>query len=188
MGEEPWRVHVSGAPSLDNLRHASLPDRAELERRFGLNLNHPPLLVTFHPVTRQADDVGRQIRVLLDALRQVDVPVVITAPNADVGGDVIRAELGQFIAERPLAALVENFGSLNYLAMLRESAAMVGNSSSGLLETPAQWAKVYVKLDQVKGSTSKPPPRRRVDRKKDRRPVAEVLHRRTRQPVLAKKA
>lgn len=137
MGEEPWRVHVSGAPSLDNLRNASLPDRAELARRFGLSLDRPPLLVTFHPVTRQADDVGIQIRVLLDALRQIDVPVVITAPNADVGGDVIRAELGGFIAEHPSAVLVENFGSLNYLAMLRESAAMVGNSSSGLLETPA---------------------------------------------------
>lgn len=137
MGEEPWRVHVSGAPSLDNLRRVQLPDRAELANRFNLTLDRPPLLVTFHPVTRQADDVGRQIRVLLDALRQIDVPTVITAPNADFGSDVIRRELDQFITERPSVTLIESFGSLNYLAMLRESAAMVGNSSSGLIETPA---------------------------------------------------
>ena len=137
MGEEPWRIHVSGAPSLDNLRRARLPSRTELAERFNIAFDRPPLLVTFHPVTRQADDVGQQIRALLDALRQVDVPVVLTAPNADVGSDVIRAELSRFIAERPAVTLVESFGSLNYLAMLRESAAMVGNSSSGLVETPA---------------------------------------------------
>jgi UDP-hydrolysing UDP-N-acetyl-D-glucosamine 2-epimerase len=137
MGEEPWRVHVSGAPSLDNLRRAELPDRAVLASRFNINLDRPPLLVTFHPVTRQSDDVGRQIQALLDALRKVDIPIVITAPNADVGSDVIRSELARFIAERPSVTLVESFGSLNYLAMLRESAAMIGNSSSGLIETPA---------------------------------------------------
>jgi UDP-hydrolysing UDP-N-acetyl-D-glucosamine 2-epimerase len=137
MGEEPWRVHLSGAPSLDNLRRAVLPTRDELEERFKLDLHRPPLLVTFHPVTRQMDQARKQIQNLLNALRQFDIPIVITAPNADNGSDLIRAELNQFAAERHSVTLIETFGSLNYLAMLRESAAMIGNSSSGLIETPA---------------------------------------------------
>jgi len=137
MGEEPWRVHLSGAPSLDNLRRAMLPTRGELEKRFKLDLRRPPLLVTFHPVTRQMEQVRKQIQSLLNALRQFDMPIVVTAPNADSGSDLIRAELDRFAAERHSVTLIDTFGSLNYLAMLRESAAMIGNSSSGLIETPA---------------------------------------------------
>lgn len=136
MGEEPWRVTVSGAPSLDAIREAQLPDRATLAQRFGIPLDRPPLLVTFHPVTRQPEQTQDQVSALLDALRQVAVPVVLTAPNADAGSNIIRAEYLRFLDEHPDCRLVENFGGLNYLAMLREASAVVGNSSSGLIETP----------------------------------------------------
>ena len=56
LGEEPWRVSVSGAPSLDNLRSLDLMDADGLESKFGLNLATPPLLVTFHPVTLEYQD------------------------------------------------------------------------------------------------------------------------------------
>jgi UDP-hydrolysing UDP-N-acetyl-D-glucosamine 2-epimerase len=137
MGEEPWRVTVAGAPSLDNVRLATLPSRQELSQRFGLPLDEPPLLVTYHPVTRRPGEAERQVEALLGALAQISRPVVITAPNADAGSDVIRREIERFVVQHQRSWLVESFGSLNYLAMLRESAAMVGNSSSGLIETPA---------------------------------------------------
>lgn len=137
MGEEPWRVIVSGAPALDTIREAALPDRATLSARFGIQLDQPPLLVTFHPVTRQLYDTERQISALLDALRQTDRPIILTAPNADAGSDIIRSEYARFLRQRGDCYLVENFGALNYLAMLREAAAVIGNSSSGLIETPA---------------------------------------------------
>lgn len=137
MGEEPWRITVSGAPGLDNLHRADLPDRDALARRFGLRLDRPPILITFHPVTRQSGAAVGQVRALLKALACFDHPLVFTAPNADAESDVIRAELSNFVAGRGDAQLVENFGSMFYLAMLRESAAVVGNSSSGLIETPA---------------------------------------------------
>ncbi|MEP9370668.1 UDP-N-acetylglucosamine 2-epimerase [Mesorhizobium sp. KR1-2] len=137
MGEEPWRVTVSGAPSLDTIREAQLPDPATLAQRFGISLERPPLLVTFHPVTRQPEQALGHVSALLNALRQVDIPVVLTAPNADAGSDIIRAEYLRFLDERADCRLVENFGALNYLAMLREAAAVIGNSSSGLIETPA---------------------------------------------------
>jgi UDP-hydrolysing UDP-N-acetyl-D-glucosamine 2-epimerase len=137
MGEEPWRVIVSGAPGLDNVRNAALPDRETLAARFAIPLDRPPLLVTFHPVTRQVDDAVAQVSALLEALSQVDMPIVFTAPNADAGADAIRGEIERFRQSRPNVHLVENFGTLNYLAMLREAAVVVGNSSSGLIETPS---------------------------------------------------
>lgn len=153
MGEEPWRVTVSGAPGLDNVRLAQLPDRETLSQRFSIPLDEPPLLVTFHPVSRQVAQVIDQTRSLLSALRQVDMPLVITAPNADAGADAIRAEIAAFAASRQRVFLVENFGSLNYLAMLREAAAMVGNSSSGLIETPTFRLPVVNVGDRQEGRT-----------------------------------
>lgn len=137
LGEEDWRVTVSGAPALDTIMNADLPDRATLSARFGLPLDEPPLMVTFHPVTRQYGEAERQTRALLAALEAVDLPVVLTAPNADVESDVIRGLFDAFLAKRAGRAwLVESFGALNYLAMLREARAALGNSSSGLIETP----------------------------------------------------
>ena len=137
LGEEDWRITVSGAPALDTIMKAQLPDRATLSKRFGLPLDEAPLILTFHPVTRQFGEAERQTRTLLAALEAVNLPVVLTAPNADVESDVIRALFVDFLKRRPGRAwLVESFGALNYLAMLREARAAIGNSSSGLIETP----------------------------------------------------
>lgn len=137
LGEEDWRITVSGAPALDSIKKAKLPDRATLSARFGLPLTVAPLVVTFHPVTRQFGEAERQTRALLTALEAIDLPVVLTAPNADVESDVIRSLFAEFLRKRHGRAwLVESFGALNYLAMLREARAAVGNSSSGLIETP----------------------------------------------------
>ncbi|MXQ12901.1 UDP-N-acetylglucosamine 2-epimerase [Microvirga makkahensis] len=153
MGEEPWRVTVSGAPALDNVRLASLPSRKELEERFGLSLAVKPLLVTFHPVTRQPSEVEEQIAALLSALGRFDVPVVFTAPNADAGGAVIRRHIGEFVSVHRDSYLIENFGALNYLAMLREAVAVVGNSSSGLIEAPSFKVPTVNIGDRQKGRT-----------------------------------
>lgn len=137
MGEEPWRVVVSGAPGLDNILSQTLPDRVTLTEQFGITLDQPPVIVTFHPVTRQFEEAERQTHELLAALGEFDEPIIFTAPNADAGGDVIRHAISDFIAKRDNVWLVENFGAINYLAMLREACVIVGNSSSGIIEAPS---------------------------------------------------
>ena len=134
MGEENWRITVSGAPALDTLRHTDLPDRAELEAFAGLSFGHAPLLVTIHPETLSDLPPRRQAEMVLAALRNETRPIVITAPNADVGGAAIAAEIHKFIAARPNVALVESFGIRNYFGMMRIAGAMIGNSSSGIIE------------------------------------------------------
>ncbi len=137
MGEEPWRVTVSGAPALDTMRLKALPDRAALSARFGIPLERPPILVTYHPVTRSLEEGLQSFRALLDVLAKTGHPVVLTGPNADPGADAIRAAIADFARRVDGVSFVESFGAENYLAMLREAACVVGNSSSGLIETPS---------------------------------------------------
>jgi len=134
MGEAPDRVTVSGAPALDGLRDLPPVDLAAFERAYGVPAAPAPLLVTYHPVTLELDSLPRQIDALLGALDEVRQPIVITDPNADEGGDVIRQRLTEFARGRGDVFRVGNFGPHGYVEAMRLSAAMVGNSSSGIIE------------------------------------------------------
>ena len=137
MGEEPWRVVLSGAPALDGLEQQARLPVAELEKRFAITLSPPPLLVTFHPATLEYGNAAEQTAELLAALEEARLPVIFTAPNADTGGRVVRSAVEAFVASRRDAWLVENFGQQAYFSLLPHVAAMVGNSSSGLIEAPS---------------------------------------------------
>ncbi len=134
LGEEPWRVIVAGEPSLDQLHTMQLLPREELERRFELQLNQRFVMVTFHPVTLEYEQAEEQVTELLAGIQTSGMPAVFTMPNADTGNHVIREKIKQFVAEHGDSRLVDNFGIHAYFSMMSLAAAMVGNSSSGLLE------------------------------------------------------
>jgi UDP-hydrolysing UDP-N-acetyl-D-glucosamine 2-epimerase len=134
LGEEPWRVTVSGAPSLDQLGAISLLDSAALERRFGVPFSPSPLIVTFHPATLQSEQTPAQVDELLAALETAGLPIVFTLPNADTGGRVIRERIVAYAAAHPKAYVLDNLGTQAYFSVMALSTAMVGNSSSGIIE------------------------------------------------------
>lgn len=138
MGEEPWRVTVSGAPGLDELlQHADL-SQEELGASLDLDLDVPTLLVTFHPATLEPGAGVAQAQALAAALAQSGAPCVVTAPNADAGGRAVGDVLRAFVAADPAhRRYVESLGSRRYASLMRHAAAMVGNSSSGLIEAPS---------------------------------------------------
>lgn len=137
LGEEPWRITVSGAPSLDNLRAMALPTREQLETQFGFRLQPAPLLVTFHPVTLEFERTEWQIGELMAALDELQLPVIFTMPNADTRNGIIRQHIAEYVGAHPSAWSVENFGTPNYFSVMQFAAAMVGNSSSGIIEAPS---------------------------------------------------
>ena len=134
MGEEPWRVHHTGAPSLDHLRRTPLPDRAALAARLGMDLDPPPLVVAHHPVTLDPDPATEAVS-LFAALERVDHPMVICFPNADAGTRVIRDLAKRFCADHADARLEVNLEPPMYWALLHHASAIVGNSSSGIMES-----------------------------------------------------
>jgi UDP-hydrolysing UDP-N-acetyl-D-glucosamine 2-epimerase len=134
LGEEAWRVHVSGDPGLDHINTLELLGREALEKVVGMKLESAPLLVTFHPETLVYQRTLRNAKELLAVLEGVQRPIVFTAPNADTSGRQIREAIEQFVAAHPNARLVVNLGTQAYLSMMKHAAAMVGNSSSGVIE------------------------------------------------------
>jgi UDP-N-acetylglucosamine 2-epimerase (non-hydrolysing)/GDP/UDP-N,N'-diacetylbacillosamine 2-epimerase (hydrolysing) len=136
LGEEPWRVAVSGSPALDTIRSVELLPRQKLEEWIGLPLERAPLLVTYHPVTLEYEQAERQISELLKALCAFALPVVFTLPNADTNGRLIIHRIEEFVRETPSARVVPNLGTQGYLSLMAYAGAMVGNSSSGIIEAP----------------------------------------------------
>jgi UDP-hydrolysing UDP-N-acetyl-D-glucosamine 2-epimerase len=140
MGEDPARVHVVGSPGLDHLRRQTLLSRESLEQSLGARLGVRNLLVTFHPVTVEADNGERQFAQLLAALDEMpaDVALWFTYPNADAGGRALVAMLDEWVSARPdRAHAYQSLGQLRYLSLMSMVDAVVGNSSSGLYEAPS---------------------------------------------------
>jgi UDP-hydrolysing UDP-N-acetyl-D-glucosamine 2-epimerase len=142
MGEEPWRVTVCGALSLDNLESLALMERGQLEAELGIPLDPAPLLVTFHPETLSDLEPRRQANELLAALEIIRMPVIFTLPNADAGGGEIASQINQFVKQHEWAFVRDNLGSRRYFSLMRLAAAMVGNSSSGIIEAPSFYLPV----------------------------------------------
>jgi UDP-N-acetylglucosamine 2-epimerase (non-hydrolysing) len=137
MGEEPWRVMVSGAPGLDNLESTVILSRQEISERFSIPWDADPLLVTYHPVTREQEDTKWQVGELLESLQKTGLPIIFTYPNADTKGRLILEMVQRFVDETPQAHIVANLGTQGYFSLMAHTAAMVGNSSSGLIEAPS---------------------------------------------------
>lgn len=133
LGEEPWRVTVSGAPSLDNLVEGAVASPGEVAAELGLDASSPPIAVAFHPSTLDEADPAEQVRGMVEALIAADLPLVITAPNADPGSAVIEAELRR-LAEASGGRFVASLGSRLFLGLLGWAKALVGNSSAGIVE------------------------------------------------------
>ena len=174
MGEEPWRITVSGAPGLDNLKDVPLLDRAALEERVGMKFPMDPVMVTFHPATLDEGDAGSQSEELMAALAGCGSPLVFTRTNADPGGRAIMEKIRAFVAGRPDARLADTLGIQAYLSLMSVAAVMVGNSSSGLIEAPSFGLPVVNVGNRQRGRTRG---KNVVDAKNDRESIAAALRR-----------
>ncbi len=135
MGEDPASVHVVGAPGLDNAFRADLPDRAGLAADLGLALEPPVVVVTVHPATLDADSAGAA-RAVAAAMDAVPATYVVTVPNVDPGAADV-ASIMRAAADGPRRVSVRALGVGRYWALMRLADAMLGNSSSGVIEAPA---------------------------------------------------
>lgn len=138
MGEHPSRVFMFGAPGLDSLSRSRPMSREELERDLNFKLRDPLFVATYHPATNTEQDGVIACGALLRAFdRMAHATVVITKPNADAGGRAVGAAIDQWGADRPRTCVRDSLGAARYWSLLRIASAVVGNSSSGLLEAPA---------------------------------------------------
>lgn len=140
LGEAPENVFNVGAPAIENVRRLHLLNQSELEASIKFNLGRQPLLVTYHPVTLKPSGGIESLKNLLAAIDSVafDRKLVITFPNADTHGRELIEVLHQYaLRNTSRVLLTKSLGQLRYLSLMKICGAVVGNSSSGLLEAPA---------------------------------------------------
>ena len=139
LGEDPARVFNTGAIGIYNILHTDFMTREELEADLGTPIPAQSLFVTFHPATLDVVPPREQCLNLLRALdARSDFKVFFSYPNNDTAGRVIIDLIEQYVAEHPGRAFVRpSYGQRRYLSMLRFMTAVVGNSSSGIVEVPS---------------------------------------------------
>ncbi|MBF0323946.1 MAG: UDP-N-acetylglucosamine 2-epimerase (hydrolyzing) [Alphaproteobacteria bacterium] len=139
LGVQPDRVFLAGSPALDNLARLTLLDRAALAADLGFDLDGRVFMVTYHPVTLGETDPVNEIRELCAALDHFpDARIVVSRANQDAGARAINAHLEQWAAAaKGRVHLVSSLGTPRYLSLVTTADAVIGNSSSGIIEVPA---------------------------------------------------
>lgn len=140
MGEEPDRVFYVGSLGVDNIKHESIMSRDELERSLNFHLGDKFLLITFHPVTMENATAASQCDDLLKALSAVndEYQLLFTLPNSDTDGRIIASKVKEYVSAHVKKSLVvDSLGKKRYYSALKYATAVVGNSSSGLVEAPS---------------------------------------------------
>jgi UDP-hydrolysing UDP-N-acetyl-D-glucosamine 2-epimerase len=133
MGEEPWRVHRAGAPSLDHLRRSQLLSLPELQEGLQINLQRLTVVVAYHPVTI-VRDTTQEADSLFTALENVHAQILFCYPNSDAGSHALMQRTRAFLSTRSDARVFVNLDAVTYWSLLRHVALLVGNSSSGIME------------------------------------------------------
>lgn len=133
MGEEAWRVHRAGAPSLDHIRRSTLLTREQLEHALGLALDRDITVVAYHPVTLLKDTTS-EADAVFRVLQELPGQIIFCYPNADAGSRHLMARIHELCALRSNAHLYMNLSPITYWSLLREATVLLGNSSSGIME------------------------------------------------------
>ena len=139
MGEHPSRVFNVGSLALDTIARMRFISKEKLEKQLGLTFSKPTFLVTYHPVTLEHNTSGRYFKTLLDALDELkNVKCIFTYANADTNGRIINSMIEEYVAQKPEKAVAfPSLGQLRYLSAMKNVDAVVGNSSSGIIEAPS---------------------------------------------------
>jgi len=136
MGEDPHHIYITGSLALDTILHANLPSKQEIFAKYGLDSSKPLFLVVHHPVTTLPDKGLSQLKALFNALDALKEQTVVIYPNCDAGGQEFIAYLHS-IEQQSFIHAFQSLPHVDYLALLKNTDVMLGNSSSGILEAPS---------------------------------------------------
>jgi GDP/UDP-N,N'-diacetylbacillosamine 2-epimerase (hydrolysing) len=138
LGEQPERVFNFGGVGIDNINNLKLLTKVDFESAINFNLGEKNLMITFHPVTLENSSSGIQFQELLDTLSSLkNTKIIFTKANSDTNGRIINTMIDEYVELYENCISFKSMGQLNYLSALQYVDAVVGNSSSGLIEAPS---------------------------------------------------
>ncbi|KKL80534.1 hypothetical protein LCGC14_2003800 [marine sediment metagenome] len=159
MGEEPWRVKMFGSPTMDEICEPEKLSKEELFKELQLNPTERTVLCVQHPYIVKSNKAGEQMAMTLQILKDLNIQSIIIYPNNDLGSSLI-IKIIESYRNTPKFKLYKNLDRVLYLSLLKNANLLIGNSSSGLIETP------FFKLPVINLG----------DRNKGRETGANVLH------------
>jgi GDP/UDP-N,N'-diacetylbacillosamine 2-epimerase (hydrolysing) len=133
LGEEPWRINTVGAPGIDTVLNTEPIPKEQLIKRFSLKSDEPLLLVTQHPVTTQSENAAKEMRITLEALAELEMQTILIYPNSDAGGRSMIEVIKEY-EPLPFLHTFKSLSHIEYLSLMKIASALVGNSSSGIIE------------------------------------------------------
>lgn len=153
LGEDPDRVYNVGALGVENAIKAPLILLAALEQDIGFELQtRPYCIVTFHPVTAEQNTAGAQVRALMEAMDTYpNMGFIVTKSGADAGGRGINRLWDEYGKNKNNVFIAASLGRVKYLSALRGAKAVIGNSSSGIIEAPPMGVPTVNIGDRQKG-------------------------------------
>lgn len=133
MGEESWRIKVTGIPNIKNLKKKVFTVK-KFSKIIGIDLTKKTILCTFHSSTLELDTLKQQLKALCDVIHKSGLQCVFTYPNADRGHDLIVKKINKFIKNNKKYLFIKYCSSEEYSNLMRHCSLMLGNSSSGIVE------------------------------------------------------
>jgi GDP/UDP-N,N'-diacetylbacillosamine 2-epimerase (hydrolysing) len=133
MGEKPENIFVTGAPGLDSIYKEEILKPELFLTEYGLDAKKPFLLIVFHPVVQQFDDIARQTKVVLKACIETGMQCFVVMPNSDAGGSIITEVIKKISAQEKISVAV-HVPRKHFLSLIANAEVMIGNSSSGIIE------------------------------------------------------
>ncbi|MCK4781633.1 UDP-N-acetylglucosamine 2-epimerase (hydrolyzing) [Candidatus Parcubacteria bacterium] len=134
MGENSWRVSVVGAPGLDDILGEKLFSKKEIAKKYKLDFNNPVLLVIQHPVVEEDKTIFKQISETMEAVKETGLQSIVIYPNADAGGRSMIKVIEEY-RKCSFIQIYKSFARKDYLSLMNIASVMIGNSSSGIIES-----------------------------------------------------
>jgi GDP/UDP-N,N'-diacetylbacillosamine 2-epimerase (hydrolysing) len=138
-------IYHTGSLAIDNINASKLMSAKAFQAQFHFNINQLFYLFTFHPETVNYQANAKYAKELFHFLKVIDTAILVTMPNADTAGNIIREVLVNVAKENAKITLVESLGSLGYYTAMKHCALVIGNSSSGIVEA-ASFNKYVINL------------------------------------------
>jgi GDP/UDP-N,N'-diacetylbacillosamine 2-epimerase (hydrolysing) len=135
MGEESWRVINVGLPAIDIIVNKEFTRAKDIISKFNLDMKKPTIVVLNHPVTSQYEESEKQIKNILTATSEIDCNLIVLYPNSDPGSKIIIKTIERFLKRNPHVKVFPSLHHFDFLGLLNISSCLIGNSSSGIIES-----------------------------------------------------
>ena len=135
LGEESWRIFNIGVPSLQSIKDMKFTNKRDLTKKIQFNLNNEYALLTYHPTSDEFNKIKKNLSIIEKVIKKNNLNLIVTYPNSDLGNDLIIKFFKKKFKNKNKFKIIKNCGQDLFLNISKHCSFMIGNSSSGIVES-----------------------------------------------------